>query len=64
MEFRNTRQKPGESSSDHLNRLIKLVKFCGFKPSEQEAELVLNIATTTTNRRVRDRALKPGEIIF
>lgn len=59
-KFRTTRQGLKESSLDYLNRMLKLVKFCGFSPEEQETELMLNIAANTSDSDVRKQALKKG----
>lgn len=60
MNFRTTRQGVKEQSLDYLNRMLKLVKFCGFSREEQEKELVLNIAANTGDPDVRKQALKKG----
>lgn len=40
--------------------MLKLVKFCGFSTGEQEAELLMTIATNTIDPDVRKKALKKG----
>lgn len=60
MNFRVAKQKPKETNLSYLARMLKLAKCCAFSASEQEAELVMSIATNTSDSDIRKHALKRG----
>lgn len=60
LNFRQAKQAQGESNQAYLNKMVKLVKHCGFDVAEQENELMMTVATNTTDNEVRRQALRVG----
>lgn len=60
MNFRVAKQLSSENSQTYLNRLVKLVKHCGFANDTQERELIMHVAANAQDRDVRRQAFKPG----